>query len=374
MPESFPESVPAKNCMLFDSFDELLSLADTSESGSDRKIPTEVTLAKWGVNKYTKGGERGEYDFAEADADRVIADFTERGRDVVFDYEHETLSGHAAPASGWIGSLKKTTVGLVATMKSWTETAKGYLSKGEYRYHSPVFYISRRRPLALHSVALTNHHATHNQEALVPATDDPATNDKNETHERKDKEDMNDIAKALGIVALADDTDGQKLKQTVLDTVTGLVALKDEKDGFLKLHDAKTFEELTLKVKGMVPAADKALLESKLAQIDAEKAVALAMTDGKVTEAMKPAAIAFALKDPVLFADYVAKSATQAPGAAPTLGTSSTTPEVLPLTDDGLGKEFAASAALQAEFKGDKAAYVAFKKNDAAGRIHIVSK
>jgi len=32
----------------------------------------------------------------------MVAHYEERGLDLVVDYEHQTLSGHKAPAAGWI--------------------------------------------------------------------------------------------------------------------------------------------------------------------------------------------------------------------------------------------------------------------------------
>src|ERR1043166_3979127 len=64
-------------------------------------------------------------------------------RDMVIDYEHQTVFGDQAPAAGWISNLfsivrdgKKV---LRATVREWTQTAVDYLKNKEYRYVSPVF-------------------------------------------------------------------------------------------------------------------------------------------------------------------------------------------------------------------------------------------
>ena len=85
---------------------------------------------------------------------------------------------------------------------------------------------------------------------------------------------------------------------------------------FLKLHESETFDDLTGRIKGMVPAAEKAELESRLARIEAEKAVAKAFTDGKLVEAQREWALGYAAANPQGFADFCAKASRVAPGPA----------------------------------------------------------
>ncbi len=73
--------------------------------------PSEFLLVRYGDNDFTKGEEMGRFAFDEESADHVIADFAKRGKDVVVDYEHQTLSGNEAPAAGWIRALAKTAAG-----------------------------------------------------------------------------------------------------------------------------------------------------------------------------------------------------------------------------------------------------------------------
>lgn len=99
----------------------------------------------------------------------VIDDFEALGdeRDVVIDYEHQTLGGEyaapngKAPAAGWITDWKYVPgKGLYAVVE-WTESAKVAMAAREYRYHSPVFSVdSDGRVAWVHSVALTNSPAT----------------------------------------------------------------------------------------------------------------------------------------------------------------------------------------------------------------------
>lgn len=290
---------------------DTLALAPVGFSDAGQTPPEEFLLIRYGDNDYTKGEERGKFAFGEADADEIIADFSKRGKDIVFDYEHQTLKGVEAPASGWVKSITKTTAGLVAKV-DWTERAKKFLSGREYRYHSPVLHFKAGHPYRLHSVALTNHPALHGYPALVADDNKPNKEDTMNEHLKR-------IATMLGVevVALADGKEDEKA--TALAVEAKFKALSDEGKGLqelLALHDCKTAEELTLKIKGMVPVAEKQALEAKLAGIEAEKAVARAFSDGKLIEAQREWAITLAKKDLKAFTDYTEKAPKIAPGPA----------------------------------------------------------
>ena len=134
-----------------------------------RTVPHNFLLLKYGANVYTRDGKEDSFRFDDASADALIAEFNSRSRDLVIDFEHSTLSGNEAPAAGWIDRLEKNAEGLCAHVKYWTDKAKDYLNKGEYRYFSPTLLFGRggKSPDALHSVALTNHPALHGVDALV---------------------------------------------------------------------------------------------------------------------------------------------------------------------------------------------------------------
>lgn len=297
---------------------DTLALAPVDFSDGAASPPAEFLLVRYGDNAFTKGGESGRFAFGEADADEVVADFARRGKDGVIDYEHQTLSGGEAPAAGWIKALVKTAEGLVAKV-DWTARAAERLKGREYRYHSPVLHIRDGRPYRLHSVALTNHPALHGYPALVADDDKPMTLEATPMNEHLKK-----IATMLGVtvVALADGKEDEKATaEAVVAKLTelkaGAEAAQAEKAAtaeFLKLHDCKTVDELTLKIKGMVPAAEKSALEAKLAKIEAEKAVAKAFTDGKLIEAQREWATKLAEKDLAAFNDFAAKAPKIVPG------------------------------------------------------------
>jgi len=109
---------------------------------------------------YGKIGIEGEDDaFVDDESmDAIIADFERRGNDMVIDYEHQTLKDVQAPAAGWIKRfINRGKEGLWVVVE-WTRQAKEYLENREYRYFSPVFWVSEngRKILKIENVALTN--------------------------------------------------------------------------------------------------------------------------------------------------------------------------------------------------------------------------
>ena len=105
----------------------------------------------------------------------VLANFNAHRTEVPIDYEHQTLGGEyaspsgLAPASGWIRQIYfDKTKGLMGLVE-WTERAKEMIRAGEYRYLSPTVAVrkSDKRPVELHSAALTNKPAIVGMERLA---------------------------------------------------------------------------------------------------------------------------------------------------------------------------------------------------------------
>ncbi len=358
-------------------FDAGKNLPETSDG---RQPPEEMLLVRYGRNTFTKNGQRGEFEFSEADADAVIAEFSQRGKDLVVDYDHQTLSGKKAPAAGWIESLTKTAQGLAGKIKYWTGEASNYLKNGEYRYISPVLNFSRRGKSvsALHSVALTNHPALHEMPALVaddqagivparklpgcsaiPAgsphfnaaknaarskhtvwqglpldetdngmlrdpggdgTDSPVAgaagrllNPKRTLAEEEfadgtdqsnqGESTMNELLMLLGLVALADSPEDEQV-EGIAGKVRELLEVRDDAEAFLALHSCESFDDLTGRIRGMLPAGEKNRLENELRKRDAVQVVGKAFSDGKLMENSRQWAMAFAEKDPEGFKSW----------------------------------------------------------------------
>ena len=274
---------------------------------ASRELPEQIPILRFGKNTYTKlTSGNADFDFTEKDADTVITEFSRRKLEIPIDYEHQTLSGVQAPAAGWIDKLEKTKDGLIAKVKYWTETAKKYLTNGEYRYFSPVIKFSRtgRNVSGLHSVALTNNPALDDIPALV--ADELSGNEDNQQL-NKDKE-MIILGKLLKMFSLESFSEKGETEQetAIIGKLTALIDDSSRAQEFLKLHAVENFEALTTKIKSMIPAEEKTKLEKELIKRDAEKSVTLAMSEGKVTESLKPWAMSFAEKDLIGFSAWCA--------------------------------------------------------------------
>jgi len=129
-------------------------------------IDTNTPWLKIGVSGKWEGHRAGSFEMDQITFDQMVANYEKAGIDIVCDYEHQTLFGDTAPASGWI---KKEPISLKAeggelfSAIEWTDNAKAYIEAKEYRYLSPVFApntISQTDGSnigwTLHSVALTN--------------------------------------------------------------------------------------------------------------------------------------------------------------------------------------------------------------------------
>jgi hypothetical protein len=130
---------------------------------------------------------------------------------------------------------------------------------------------------------------------------------------------------------------------------------------------------VTGKIKGMVPQAQLTVLTDRLALIDAEKAVAAAFEARKLTEGQRDWALGYARTNPQGFADFVAKAPQSVPSPAASVSLADAAPQnadTLPLTDEALGSYFDRTPSLAAE-GFSRAAYVAFRKADAAGQVRI---
>lgn len=298
----------------------ILPLDDAVKAG---KAPaTHFLLLRYGETQYTKDGKQAAFAFAEKDADAVIADFKQRGKDLVMDYDHATVKGGMAPASGWITNLTKEADGLFADVE-WTEEAKQRLEKREYRYHSPVIYFGKDgHPRALHSVALTNHPAMYSYPALAADDiDNPTTPNK----EKKMHETIKKLAASLGVpVAFADDgttEDEAKTAQAVEAKITELQTAKQAGDKFLADQNAKTFDDVAGKIAGMKTAEDYAKLEGELNAMKSSKLVEQAFTDGKLVEAQRKWAEDYAARNPEGFKAFCDAQPKVVPGPAATIPT-----------------------------------------------------
>lgn len=129
-------------------------------------VPAEFQLLPYGRIEID-GEDDGVVD--EQSMTAVIAEFQHRGNDMVIDYEHQTLKDVQAPAAGWIKRLiDKGKDGLWAVVE-WTDRATEYLKNREYRYFSPVFWLTTegRKVVRIETVALTNFPKVNNLRPII---------------------------------------------------------------------------------------------------------------------------------------------------------------------------------------------------------------
>ena len=102
-------------------------------------------------------------------ATSILKDMEARGNEIVIDYEHQTLLNVEAPAAGWIKKiLYKGKEGLWVAVE-WTEKAKQYIKNKEYKYFSPVMWVTAkdRKVIGIENVALTNYPKINNLKPII---------------------------------------------------------------------------------------------------------------------------------------------------------------------------------------------------------------
>jgi len=134
-----------------------LSAKEANTKASTTKWQQIAVIGKW------KGHVNGPFELTTKDLDQIVANFKNaKAGDVVVDFEHQTLSGEKAEATGWVKDLKVDTNSLFAKIE-WLEDTKALIKNKKYKYLSPVLnpYTIEQTSgedigWSLHSVALTN--------------------------------------------------------------------------------------------------------------------------------------------------------------------------------------------------------------------------
>jgi phage I-like protein len=247
----------------------------------------------------------------------MAADFRSRGVDLVIDYEHQSLQGERAPAAGWIKDLEARPDGLWARV-DWTQQARDYLEKKEYRYFSPVLRLDpgTRRPVALMHVGLTNVPAIKHLPPLVARWGGEAAPPAARPGEP-------------AVRARAAKMDSVKEKGKMVEQLKRLMGLEPEvEEGAVCDKALEAFRDLAAtlnlpgevsvaQLKGAVEAlkagasrlvkAEEALqaLKVRLARETADRFVEEALQAGKVSPAQRGWALEYCRRDPEGFQTYV---------------------------------------------------------------------
>ena len=262
--------------------------------GKDKQLPGWYLIFPAGVTEIE--GE-GSYIVDEQSWQFVKARLARRGVDVVVDYEHQTMAGAKAPAAGWATDWRWSDKGIEAKI-NWTEEAKAYVARREYRYYSPVFLVrkSDRRLAGVHSIALTNAPKTNHLKPLLAKLG-------------AQLEEENDMDLKLLIAKL-----GLKKDATAVDVLAAIDALKKKTVTAKEVIPAEvvtalgaedsdlstvvaSIHALRQTEKTMVSREDFDQLQAKLTKRDASEAVAAAMNDGKITPDQQTWAEKYAERD-----------------------------------------------------------------------------
>lgn len=306
-----------------------------SDLASDQRptAPSEMLLLRFGSTTFTHSAPgrpqtRSFFQFAAEDAQSIMDDWAQRGKDIVIDYGHEAVHSPAAIAAGWISRLFVTDEGLMAAV-TWTDKARTHLEAREYRYHSPALHLNNGRPVRLHSVALTNIPAMHGYPALVA---DESNSHTQEAHMDTDEQRVIPEDGTPAVIALADITgklgielvtlsdggvDEEGTKTAILSRIEQLADHEQATMTLLSDNECTTLADLAAKISGMVPLSEKQALQDTLDGITADQSVAKAFSEGKLTEGQRKWAASFARRDPQGFAEFASAAPVVVPGTIP---------------------------------------------------------
>lgn len=289
-------------------------------------VPGEFQVFPYGRVEI-EGDESFEVDSAAMD--RVVERFTERGLDMVIDYEHQTEEGREAPAAGWIKRLEnRGEEGLWAVVE-WTGRAREYLAGKEYRYFSPVFLItSAERTLSeLLRVALTNAPRLNGIRPIVAgkpahhtrcgAADAAGAHQVQFTSQdlirRERMEFLQLMARQVGLSdsATADEIVGAVKKLQEVE----IVACREVLDALGAPPEAGKSEVVATvhalrqsRMEGPDLRMEVAALKRRLAERERDDLVSAALQEGKITPAQREWAEKYASTDPDGFRLFVAKA------------------------------------------------------------------
>jgi phage I-like protein len=276
-------------------------------SGTGGDVPEWVLLFAEGPGELATG-ERFLVD--RAGFDLMTAKLAARGVDIVWDYEHQTLSGNKAPAAGWIKALRYDDgVGVMAKV-DWTEAATSHIRGREYRYFSPVFDVrkSDSRVVGLHSVALTNTPRTNNLQPIV-AKQSADSADGGQTMLKKliaklglpETATEEEVMAKIGELAAKKPGTVEVVAKDVIEAL-GLDANANVSTVVASIH------AMNQATKTMVSKTEFDALSKKLLDRDVAEIVAKAMGEGKITPDQEEWARGYATKDMEGFKVFVAKA------------------------------------------------------------------
>lgn len=285
--------------------------------------PEWIHLLPFGIHETVKG----RFEMDQESAERVVLHFNSyfKNVDMVVDFEHQSREEGEAPASGWISEVEIRANGLWGHVQ-WTLRATELLAGREYRYLSPVVYVSKkdRKAAFLESAALTNNPAFRELEPVIANTNRPSQGPTTQEDNMFKKvlvalgldEGAGEAAAVDAVTALALRAE---LSEKKLVTHVPIVASMGDIRGALGVDEKLSPSHVTALVLAAKSGNDnfKKLelevieLKGKLqisAEADVEALVATAIKDGKVLPASETWAKEYAKKDPEGFEVFLASA------------------------------------------------------------------
>jgi len=275
--------------------------------GDSEQVPLEIQILPYG-KIHT---EKGDFLVDDQATQQVIANFNKKKNDKVIDYEHQTLSGQEAPAAGWIKELfNRGSEGIWGKI-DWTPRAVEYIKNKEYRYFSPVIIVSKkdRRPVNLHSGALTNDPAIDGMEPII--------NKSGVSLDREENDDMDLLKKIIEILGLDESASEDDVLQAIKDLANNAkeeATMNKAVIAVLGLKDKAKQAEVTGAIialknpSGYVKVEEFNQIKDKLNKRDRDELVEMALKSGKVIPAQKAWAELYALNDPEGFKAFLAQA------------------------------------------------------------------
>ncbi|WP_434777686.1 phage protease [Neisseria sp. Ec49-e6-T10] len=264
----------------------------------------------------------------DASGERLAAQLNTRLKDLVVDYEHQTLNaqknGLPAPASGWLKArhyVYKPGQGLFARVE-WTSKAQSFIDNNEYRYLSPVFAYDKNGEIYqfLH-LALTNTPALDNLPEIVAALSQSFTFMEQKTM----NEALKLLKQLLGLPESADESQTVAALNTVTNLMTsskGLATCNTNLIQFMKDNQAhivalSTAESIQVEpdpakyvpidvVKSM--QTELAALSNKVKEFEGKQSdelIQAALSDGRLLPSLKSWAEGLAKTNIVALTEYL---------------------------------------------------------------------
>ena len=301
-----------------------------------------------------------------AAASALISSDTPRKRDMVIDYEHQSLlsrtNGQPAPAAGWIkpGALTWREDGLYASA-AWSAKAKAMIAEGEYKYISPVFRYDEQtgHPTKLFNVALTNTPAIDGMRAVTAAA--------SSFFQPSEQPTMIPTLKTL----LGIDSDAPTDAETEA-ACAALTAKLADAETKIAAAMAKTAPDPSKFVPLEVMAAlqaDLAALRSEINEKDVVDIVGKALSDGKLLPAQEAWARDLGKSNRAALVAYLDTApAIAALHSSQTGGKPATGSDPNMSFDDRIKAEWDGSAALRGEFKRIES-FKAFRAGEEDGTV-----